>query len=1149
MDSLEDEKLSRKDFLKGSGAGALMLLATEPLFALLRPTETAGNPLDTYPDRGWEKLYRDLVATDGEFCFLCAPNDTHNCLLKAHTKNGVAMYFGPSYGYGKAKDIYGNQSSHRWDPRLCQKGLALIRKVYGPRRLKYPSVRVGWKAWADAGFPREADGRMPEKYRNRGKEPFAKVSWDEAFKYAAQAMDQTARFYDGDAGKEKLRQQGYDADMLEAMKGAGVQTLKFRGGMPLLGATRIFGMNRFTNSLALLDRKIRGVGPDKAIGARIWDSYSWHTDLPPGHTMACGHQTIDFDLATAENAGLIVCIGMNWISTKMPDAHWLTEARLHGTKIVTIAPEYQSTSNKADKVILARPGTDPAFALGMVNVIIREKLYDEAYVKGHTDLPLLVRSDTLKHLKPTDYILGYKNAVLKNTVMLQKGEKPPSAWKQDDQIVAQELRDEWGDFTAWDVGAGAPVVVTRDEAAKAGNYALEGKFTVKLLDGTSVEVRPVFDLIKEQASHYTPETTGAICHTAPENVTWLAREIAKNSGKTLLVYGMGPNHFFNNDQKDRTGFLLASLTRNIGTHSGNIGSYAGNYRGAYFNGLQYYIAEDPFNISTDEHVHAVYKPYYRYESAHYYNYGDRPLRVGNKNFTGKSHMPTPTKFMWFSNGNSILGNIKWHHDVVVNTLPKIETICVSEWWWTASCEYADIVFPVDSWAEVKMPDMTAAISNPFVQMFPKTPLKRLHDSKPDIAVLAGVAKALADITGDKGFIDYWKYVHEDRVEVYLQRILDNSSTTKGFDVEKLHADAKLGIPALIMTRTYPKIMGWEQSVEGRPHYTKSGRIEMYRDEPEFIEHGENLPVHREPVDGTPYEPNVIVSGAPNLIRPTGPEGYGLRRDDQSVEVRQVRNVVVSPADLTKTAHPGKKIGMTLTYITPKFRHGAHTTPVDVDIISAWFGPFGDMHRRDKRMPWVGEGYVDLNPLDAHDLGIEDGDYVWIDADPSDRPFRGWKDKPADYKVHRAKMRARYYWGLQRGVARSWFHMYVATYGSVEGHEKNADKLARNPRTGYQAMFRYGSHQSGTRAWLRPTCQTDSLARKEYFGQVIGKGFAADIHCTVGAPKESFVKISKAEDGGTEGVALWKPAKQGYRPGYTKAAMDAYLKGEFIAKEV
>jgi len=217
----------------------------------------------------------------------------------------------------------------------------------------------------------------------------------------------------------------------------------------------------------------------------------------------------------------------------------------------------------------------------------------------------------------------------------------------------------------------------------------------------------------------------------------------------------------------------------------------------------------------------------------------------------------------------------------------------------------------------------------------------------------------------------------------------------------------------------------------------------------------------------------------------------------------------------------------------------------VDIISVWFGPFGDMHRRDKRMPWVGEGYVDLNPQDAKDLGINDGDYVYIDADPEDRPFRGWQDKPKDYKVHRAMMRARYYQGLPRGVARSWFHMYVATYGSVEGHENNPDKLARNPRTNYQAMFRYGSHQSTTRAWLKPTLMTESLARKEYFGQVIGKGFAPDIHCTVGAPKESFVKVSKAEDGGISGNKLWHPAKLGFRPTYENGAMKKFLEGEFL----
>lgn len=106
---------------------------------------------------------------------------------------------------------------------------------------------------------------------------------------------------------------------------------------------------------------------------------------------------------------------MNWISTKIPDAHWLTEYRVKGTKIITIACEYQSTSNKADMVVVVRPGSDTALALGLCNIIISEKFYDEDFIKRYTDLPFLVMMDTLKLLKPEDIILNYKNKELKNT--------------------------------------------------------------------------------------------------------------------------------------------------------------------------------------------------------------------------------------------------------------------------------------------------------------------------------------------------------------------------------------------------------------------------------------------------------------------------------------------------------------------------------------------------------------------------------------------------------------------------------------------------------------------------------------------------------------------------------------------------------------
>ena len=127
----------------------------------------------------------------------------------------------------------------------------------------------------------------------------------------------------------------------------------------------------------------------------------------------------------------------------------------------------------------------------------------------------------------------------------------------------------------------------------------------------------------------------------------------------------------------------------------------------------------------------------------------------------------------------------------------------------------------------------------------------------------------------------------------------------------------------------------------------------------------------------------------------------------------------------------------------------------------------------------------------------------------------------------------------------WFNMYGATPGSRDGQAGRPDGLAKNPRTNYQAMFRSGSHQSATRGWLKPTWMTDSLVRKNLFGQSVGKGFLPDVHCPTGAPRESIVKITKAEAGGLEGKGLWRPAAQGLRPRYESDEMKRYLAGGFL----
>jgi nitrate reductase alpha subunit len=386
--------------------------------------------------------------------------------------------------------------------------------------------------------------------------------------------------------------------------------------------------------------------------------------------------------------------------------------------------------------------------------------------------------------------------------------------------------------------------------------------------------------------------------------------------------------------------------------------------------------------------------------------------------------------------------------------------------------------------------------------------------------------------------------------VYAQRIIDDSSQLAGYKIEKLEKDALAGKPALVNFRTYPRISSFEQAQEGKPYYTKSGRLEFYRYEQEWVEHGENMIVYREAIDSTFHEPNVIVGKKHPAIRPMKPEDWGFSSDDLYTETRQVRNVQLSVDELLKTNHPLMK-DKEYRFImhTPKYRHGVHTTPADTDQVAIWFGPFGDVYRRDKRRdkrkPFVMEMYLDINPLDAREMGVEDGDYIYIDADPDDRPYKGWKKDDRNYKVTRLLCRARYYPGTPRRVTRMWHNNYPATIGSVKGHETRKDGLAKNPETNYQAMFRYGSHQSTTRAWLRPTLMTDSLVRKNMFGQTIGKGFAPDIHCTNGAPREGFVKITKAEDGGIGGKGPWMPVTKHIRPTYEDEKMKAFMEGKYI----
>jgi nitrate reductase alpha subunit len=1140
----------------GAASGS-MLLANGAASGAFQPVNI-DNPLGSYPDRDWEKIYLDQYRFDSDFTWVCAPNDTHMCRLKAFVRNGVMIRSEQNYDHDRYGDLYGNKATKAWNPRGCPKGFTMQRRVYGPYRLKGPVLRKGWKEWVDAGCPSLSETpqlRTKFKFDDRGNDSYVRLSWNEVAEYVATALIAISKTYSGDEGATRLQKDGYEQRTINKVGGAGTRVVKVGSNLPIHGIVGKFGIYRFANLLSLVDHHVRGVEPDHAKGAREWNEYTWRGDQAPGHPFVHGLQTSDMDFNDLRFSKLIIQMGKNLIENKMADSHWLNECMERGAKLVDIAPEYNAPATKSNYWISVRPGlSDTAVLLGVTKIMIDEGWYKPEFCRQFTDFPLLVRTDNLRRLRPQDVQADYQ---LKD---LSVG---PS-YKVQGLTDAQ--RAKIGDFCVWDSDQQRVAFVSRDDVGQklTINAALDGAYEVKLTDGTTVEVMTVLEMYKRHLQDYDLKTVQEISGADPVLVRRLAEDIwtTTQAGHPVAIHvGEGVNHYFHATLHNRATYLPLMLTGNIGIHGGGSHTWAGNYKGALMQGSPWsgpgvgtYTAEDPFNPILDEGAR-ITKTALRHtsdaEEPSYWACGERTLTVKlpdgqERCFTGDTHVPTPTKVIWYNNAN-FLNQSKWIYNIIVNVLPKIDMIVDQQIEWTGSAEYADVVLPVNSWPEIQDYECGASCSNPFLQVW-KGGIKPVHDSIDDAMVFAKVADSLAVKLGDRRFSDYFKFVTERKAKVYIQRIFDNCTTTRGqegpYNVDRVIAGDYGGEPgaALMLFRTYPRVPFWEQVHDSIPFYTDSGRLSSYCDLPEAIEYGENLIVHREGVEATPYLPNVIVSTSP-FIRPMD---FGIPHETTDPELRQIRNVKMSWEEVKATINPLWKQGYSFFCTTPKSRHSTHSSWSTVDWHWIWSDNFGDPHRTEKRSPGVSDRQIQMNPQAAKDNGLNEGDYVWVDANELDRPYLGWKDDTGPrHKAFRCLVRVKFNPGLPYNFTIMKHTGWIATERSVKAHETRPDGRALAAETGYQASYRYGSHQSITRNWLMPMHQTDTLFHKKTGSMGFVFGFDVDNHAVNTVPKETLIRITKAEDGGLGGSGVWKPATSGYSPGESTSQNQRYLSGGYV----
>ncbi|MEO5918514.1 MAG: molybdopterin-dependent oxidoreductase, partial [Candidatus Limnocylindrales bacterium] len=715
-----------------------------------------------------------------------------------------------------------------------------------------------------------------------------------------------------------------------------------------------------------------------------------------------------------------------------------------------------------------------------------------------------------------------------------------------------------GDRVVFNARTGQPEALTREDvgdrmAEKGIDPQLDYRGSLKLADGTTVEVATAFSMYAEHLADYDLDTVVDITGAPRDLLERLIEDIATIRPVSFQV-GEGVNHYFHATLHNRAVYLVAMLTGSIGVPGGGVSAWAGNYKGGVFQAAKWfgpgvggYVNEDPFNpllSDTARYSGTTSRHKLEGEETSYWGNGDRPLIVdtpsdGRKIFTGHTHMPSPTKLLWYTNAN-LINQAKWAYHLVHNVNPMIDMIIDEQIEWTGSAEFADVILPANSWMEAQTLEMCASASNPFVQIW-KGGIEPLYDSRDDALIVGGIAAALSDLTGDRRFRDNFKFILEGRPEVYLDRVLAGSFTTEGYTVADLMS-GRYGQPggALMQYRTYPRIPFLEQVRDSLPFYTDTGRMNSYVDIPEAIEYGENLIVHREAVEATPYLPNVIVSSSPFLR----PKDYGIPLSSIDAGQRQVRNVMMPWAEVKQTTNPLYEQGFAFHCLTPKSRHSVHSSWAVTDWNWIWNSNFGDPYRADKRLPGVGDVQFHMNPSDAVLLGLANGDYVWVDANPADRPYPGFKEDDPFAPVARLMARVTFNPSYPPGVTMVKHAYNMATPRTVRGAETRPDGRALSV-TGYQASFRHGSQQSITRSWTPPMHQTDTLFHKKAGAMAFVFGFDVDNHAINTCPKEVMVRITRAEAGGPNGRGAWAGGTTGMSPNEEDVRMQEYMSGGYI----
>jgi anaerobic selenocysteine-containing dehydrogenase len=615
---------------------------------------------------------------------------------------------------GKLVKIEGDPD-HPWNQgRLCARCLAMTQYVDHPDRLTRPLKRVG----------------------ERGEGKWQEISWEEAFDLIERRLGKIRE----DFGPESvIFSMGTGRDI-----GAWICLLAYAYGSPNV-MFALSGIACYSPRIAAVDT----VQGDYC----ILDAAQW---LPKR-----------YDDPRYQVPECIIVWGYN-IPSSCPDnvfGHWIIDLMKRGTKIIAIDPRLSWFASRAKKWLRLRPGTDGALAMGFLNVIINEGLYDEEFVRRWTNAPHLIRGDNGKLLRESD---------------LAGGGSPEN-------------------FAVWDTASGRPAIWDSHnvEYKLAGvTPSLAGEFEVDLIDGRRIAVKTVWTAFCEQVNQYPVEKVSKITWVPRKDIVEAARFYAK-SKPAAIHWGVPIDMTPAITPTVQAITALWCLTGNLDVPGGNVISRYAFDAVAYAlpgtKGIIKLASEeaDKKRIGAD-----------RYGPLNRFIWRAQTDLVLEQIFTGD---PYPIKGMWLQTCNPVantgLEPSKW-----AEAIKRLDFVVAVDLFMTPTTQLADVILPAASFLEKD------GIRNWWVPLQSINKAISVGECKPDVEINFELARRF-----DPNF--RWQSIHQ-----LFDEIIEPSGMTFKELQEKGWAFPPEGHPSAPYHRFAKGLLRPDR----KPGFqTPSGKVELY----------------------------------------------------------------------------------------------------------------------------------------------------------------------------------------------------------------------------------------------------------------------------------------------------------------------------------